>query len=120
MQILSVSPLPGQSEVMAKNVLVSLGDNTRVVAFQSGGDGADDLSSLSDAIKGIFKDVLLPGQTFFLQVSSSEWGGMFIDLGSGVSVKEKSVIKAVLQQVCVNDENCSSTNTCFMYSSKCI
>ena len=46
---------------------------------------------------------------------------MFIDLGNGVSVnKEKSVIKVVLQQVCVNDENCSSTNACFMYSSKCM
>ena len=41
--------------MMAKNVLVSLGNNTRVVAFQSGGDRVDDLSSLSDAIKGIFR-----------------------------------------------------------------
>ena len=74
---------------MASKVLVLLGDNTRVVCYNSTKD-------LKDSIVETFKDVI-EGQDFFLQVKSEEWGGLFVDLKDDEEVVDKSVIKAVIK-----------------------
>lgn len=69
--------------------LVLLGENTRVVYYNTTND-------LKDNILETFKDVL-EGQDFFLQVRSKEWGGLFVDLEKDEEVADKSVIKAVIK-----------------------
>ncbi len=80
-------------EEKTKVMLVNMGDNKRIVPFLASSRG-DDAEALSVAIQATFSDVLLPGQTFFLQLKSEEWGGAFIDLLQG-EIPDKSVIKAV-------------------------
>ena len=85
-----------------KAVLVSMGDNNRVVAFSRTSAEPGDCEALKLVIKATFSDVLLPGQTFFLQIKSEEWGGVFIDLLEK-EIPDKSVIKAVVRkpEVCI-------------------
>ena len=77
-----------------KAVLVSMGDNNRVVAFSWTSAEPGDCQALKLAIKATFSDVLLPGQTFSLQIKSEEWGGVLINLLE----KEIPVIKAVVRK----------------------
>jgi hypothetical protein len=79
---------------MKKTVLVSLGDNTRVVSFTAD-SSAGDSEALTESVKSTFQDVL-PGQSFFLQIKSEDWGGVFLDLLPEDRIPDKSVIKAVL------------------------
>ncbi len=48
-----------------KTVLVSVGDNTRVVSFGRSSASTVDSEALAPAIQAAFNDLLLPGQTFF-------------------------------------------------------
>ena len=88
-----------------KTVLVSLGDNTRVVSFNSPTPTASQ-SALTEAVKTTFKDVLLPGRSFFFQLKSEDWGGVFLDLLPEDEIPDKSVMRAVLSkpatEVCFN------------------
>jgi len=63
-----------------KTVLVSVGDNTQVVSFGRSSASTADSEALAPAIQAAFNDLLLPGQTFFLQMKCEEWGGVFVDL----------------------------------------
>ena len=81
-----------------KTVLVTLGDNTRVVSFNNLSSMIQSYGAvLTEAVKATFKDVLLPGRSFFLQLKSEEWGGVFLDLLPNDDIPDKSVIRAVLQ-----------------------
>jgi len=87
-------------EFPMKTVLVSMGDNNRVVAFGRTSDVRPvDSEALTLAIKAAFSDVLLPGQTFFLQIKSEEWGGVFVDILQQAEIPDKSMIKAVVMNV---------------------
>lgn len=69
--------------------LVLLGENTRVVYYNTTND-------LKDNILQTFKNVI-EDHDFFLQVKSEEWGGLFVDLNNDEQVPDKSVIKAVIK-----------------------
>ena len=84
------------ADAQIKRVLVGMGDNNRVVSFQT--TDSDDITALSASIEDVFSDVLLPGQTFFLQVKSEEWSGVFLDLLEKAEIRDKSVIKAVVRK----------------------
>ena len=73
----------------SSKVLVLLGENTRVVCYNTTND-------LKGNILETFKDVI-EGHDFFLQVKSEEWGGLFVDLNDDEQVLDKSVIKAVIK-----------------------
>ena len=55
-------------------------------SFDRTSDMPVDSEALALAIKAAFSDVLLPGQTFFLQIKSEEWGGVFVDIYSNNNV----------------------------------
>ncbi len=92
--------------LMEKTVLVSIGENNRVVTFQSPTAAcettpaepvaATDVGALQVATKAAFSDILWPGQTLFFQIKSQEWGGVFIDLLEN-EVPDKAVIKALVR-----------------------
>lgn len=88
---------------MAKEVLVSIGENTRIVPFAipSSSESAPvvDVEGLKQATRATFEDVLQPGQDFFLQIKSEEWGGAFIDLLSNQRIAEKPIFRAVVKTV---------------------
>ena len=64
-----------EMETPTKTVLVNMGENTRVVTFATSSD-VDDAEALAVAIKTTFADILLPNQTFFMQIKSEEWAGV--------------------------------------------
>ena len=88
---------------MDKVVLVSVGDNKRVVSFsssessESAASVVSDLEALSPAIRVEFGDILQPGQDFFLQLKSEEWGGVYIDLRGSTQIADRSVVKVVMK-----------------------
>ena len=85
---------------MEKQVIVSMGDNKRVVSFSNTATSAvSDAKALTQAIRASFKDILQPGQEFFLQLKSEEWGGVFLDLLGSEEIANRSVVKAVLKPV---------------------
>ena len=88
---------------MAKEVLVSMGENTRIVTFSIPSSSEPtpvvDVEGLKQAIRVTFADVLQPGQDFFLQIKSEEWRGEFIDLLGNQRIAEKPVIRAVVKPV---------------------
>lgn len=71
-----------------KTVLVIVGENRKPITFESSG-GQD---SLKRAIKAKFDKV---GSDFMLQVKSSEWNGLFVDIEEGDVIENKSVINVV-------------------------
>lgn len=77
-----------------KTVLVSMEDNNQVVAFGWTSNVPVDSEALTLAVKAAFSDVL-PGQTFFLQIKSEEWGGVFVDTFQQ-EIPDKSMIKAIV------------------------
>ena len=86
---------------MAKEVLVSIGENTRIVPFaipsSSESTPEVDVEGLKQATRDTFADVLRPGQDFFLQIKSEEWGGAFIDLLGNQRIAEKPIFRAVVK-----------------------
>ena len=88
-------------------MLVSVGENKRAVSYVIPAASADadtaermatEHTTLTQAIRVTFKDILLPGQEFFLQIKNEEWGGTFLDL-MNEKVADQSVIRAVLKTV---------------------
>ena len=77
-----------------------MGDNIRVMSFPTSTATADN-EALTLAIKTTSSDVLLPGQTFFLQMKRG--GGIFVDLLE-MGLPDKLVIKAVARkpEVCIH------------------
>lgn len=84
-----------EMETPTKTVLVNMGENTRVVVFATSSD-VNDAEALAVAIKTTFADILLPNQTFFVQIKSEEWAGVFVDLLER-EIPDKSVVKAIVQ-----------------------
>ena len=88
---------------MAKLVLVSIGVNVRTVSFSTPASSQPatitEIQALSDAIRISFKDILQPGQEFFLQLKSEDWGGEFIDLQGTQEIADRSVVRAVIKPV---------------------
>ena len=85
---------------MMKTVLVSMGENTRPVSFTTSLSAAavtDDTKALERAIRVKFKDILQPGQEFFLQLESEKWGGKFLDVLGDQEVADQSVVKIVMK-----------------------
>ena len=94
---------------MEKVVLVCMGENKRIVPFSTPAGSESqlqtassatvaDTEALAAAIRVAFKDVLQPGQEFFLQLKNEEWGGVFVDLLGG-PIPDRSVVRAVLKPV---------------------
>lgn len=77
-------------------MLVSMGEHKRPVKFST---VITDKEALTQAVKVTFDDVLQPGQEFFLQLESEEWGGTFLDLLDSQEVADRSVAKAVVKKV---------------------
>ena len=88
---------------VAKLVLVSIGVNVRTVSFSTPASSQPatitEIQALSDAIRISFKDILQPGQEFFLQLKSEDWGGEFIDLQGTQEIADRSVVRAVIKPV---------------------
>ena len=76
-------------------MLVSIGANTRPVSFSIIEPSAvANMEALVQAVRFTFKDILKPGQEFYLQLKS---GGAFVDLLDRQSIADRSVLKAVLK-----------------------
>ena len=73
-----------------------MGEHKRPVKFST---VITDKEALTQAVKVTFDDVLQPGQEFFLQLESEEWGGTFLDLLDSQEVADRSVAKAVVKKV---------------------
>ena len=86
---------------MEKAVLVSMGENKRVVHIPAAAEAVAlaDSDALSQAIQDTFKDILQPGQEFFLQLKSEEWGGVFLNLLGQAVIADRSVVRAVVKPV---------------------
>lgn len=78
-----------------KKVLVSVGENRRIVSFSST-PASTDVEVLSKAIKEMFGDVLKSDQEFFIQVKNEEWGGFFLDV-LDQEIFDKAVINVLLK-----------------------
>ena len=90
-----------QVKKVMKMVLVTMGENTRPVSFTPSlsADVTDDTRALVQAIQVKFKDVLQPGQEFFMQLRSDEWGGAFLDVFGNQEVADRSVVKVVMRSM---------------------
>ena len=81
-----------EGAVTEKTVLVCLGERKRTVTFRSG--GGNEVPSLLESVKEVFKDVLADKcEQLLLQSKSEKWQGEFIDIQSG-PVDDQSVLKA--------------------------
>ena len=78
-----------------KKVLVSIGENRRIVSFSST-PASSDAEILSKAIKETFGDVQKSGQEFYIQVRNKEWGGLFLDV-LDQEIVDKAVINVLLK-----------------------
>ena len=83
---------------LEKKVIVSLGENKRIVSFSTCA-ASDDVEALTQAICTAFKDVLQPDREFFLQIKNEEWGGAFLDVLGSDEIADRSVVRAVLKPV---------------------
>ena len=70
---------------MEKKILVTVGNNNRIVAFMPDLSIAldstpiyNDAAVLDHAIREAFKDVMMSDQEFFLQIKNQELGGMYV------------------------------------------
>ena len=89
---------------MEKKVLVSVGENTRVVTFSTApapnvvdSTPVADRDTLAEAVCVTFADILRTDQEFFLQLRNEDWGGVFVDMLGTEDVANKSVCRAVLK-----------------------
>ena len=79
-------------------LLVSLGENTRVVNFYSQESGQQtERDVVMGAVRIAFIDEVLHGQEMLLQLKSEEWNGVFLDVASDQEIADKSVMKAVVK-----------------------
>lgn len=83
----------GLSVGMEKTVLVCMGENKRVVHIPADAEA----DALIQAIRDSFKDIVQPGQEFFLQLKSEEWGGVFLDMLGQTVIADRSVVRAVMK-----------------------
>ena len=75
-----------------KTVLVCLGERKRAVTFRSG--GGNEVESLLESVKEVYKDVLGDKcEQLLLQSKSEKWQGEFVDIQSG-PIFDQSVLKA--------------------------
>ena len=84
------------SRVMAKKALVSVGDNTRIVSFETEGSTSE-VEALIRAVRVAFQDVL-NGREFFLQCKNEDWGGAFIDMVGSDQIADRSVCRVVFRK----------------------
>ena len=82
-----------------KRVLVEMGNNRKPVCFVSDPEETD-LAVIKRAIASVFNIELREGEDILVQIKSEEWGGLWVDLGEEERVVDKSVLKAILCQVC--------------------
>ena len=78
-------------------MLVSMGEHKRPVKFSTI-IRITDKEALTQAVQVTFDDILQPGQEFFLQLESEDWG-TFLDLPDSHEVADRSVVKAVIKSV---------------------
>ena len=76
-------------------VLVSVGENRRIVSFSST-PASTDAEVLSKAIKETFGDILKSDQEFFIQAKNEEWGGLFLDV-LDQEIVDKAVVNVLLK-----------------------
>ena len=76
-------------------MLVSMGEHKRPVKFST---MITDKEALTQAVQVTFDDILQPGQEFFLQLESEDWG-TFLDLQDSHEVADRSVVKTVIKSV---------------------
>ena len=76
-------------------VLVSVGENRRIVSFSST-PASTDAEVLSKAIKETFGDILKSDQEFFIQAKNEEWGGLFLDV-LDQEIVDKTVVNVLLK-----------------------
>jgi len=55
--------------------------------------------ALTQAIRDSFKNVVQPGQEFFLQLKSEEWGVVLFDMLGQTVIADRSVVRAVMKPV---------------------
>jgi len=66
-------------------VLVCTGENKRVRI-----PAAAEADALTEAIRDSFKDIVQPGQEFFLQLKSEEWGFVLLDMVGHMAHRNKN------------------------------
>ena len=77
-------------------VLVQIGERRRPVIVSSVDDLAQD--RLIVEIRKVFSNVISEDDDFFLQYKDKEWGDEFVDIVSGQTVSNRSIIRAVLKE----------------------
>ena len=92
-----------------KTVLVSVGENRRIVSFTSN-SSCSDAEVLSKAIKERFADILSSEQQFFIQVKNEEWGGLFLDV-LDQQIVDKSIINVLLKPL-AHEVSCRDMKSC--------
>ena len=85
----------------SKSILVSLGENRRVVKFLS---SSCEKEAAMSAVRTTFSDIIHPEQDFFLQIKDDEWGGAFVDLLDDREIVDKSIVKAILKPLDMRSE----------------
>lgn len=76
-----------------KTVLVSLNERNRVVEF-SGSLMSDFVCTVKDA----FADVLKKPAHIVLQIKDENWGGVFIDVQSMEAIKDRSILRVIVEE----------------------
>ena len=83
-----------------KRVLVEIGNNRKPVCFVSDpAERESDLALVKKAIVSVFNVQLSESESILVQVKSEEWGGLWVDVGEGEQIPDKSVLKAIICQV---------------------
>ena len=75
-----------------KSVLVSLNERNRVVDFSG-----SSLSDLVNVVKEAFKDLIDETAQLVLQLKDESWGGVFIDVQDIEVVKDRRVLRVLMQ-----------------------
>ena len=85
---------------MEKKVLVSIGENTRVVLFSTLADSVpvSDVEALTGAARTSFQDVIPAECPIFFQVKNEEWGGAFVDMVDKDEVPDRSILRAIVSK----------------------
>ena len=89
------------AQSMEKNVLVSVGENTRVVTFSTGSETQSEMEALSKAVRASFTDIIPTGSEILLKVKNEEWGGAFVDMIINADeIADRSILRVVLKPPC--------------------
>ena len=89
------------AQSLEKNVLVSVGENTRVVTFSTGSETQSEMEALSKAVRASFTDIIPTGSEILLQVKNEEWGGGFVDMIINADeIADRSILRVVLKPPC--------------------